>query len=127
MTTPKKTKTDEPAQASADKPEAPGKGQQTPAETLRQSLGITGDVRVSGIQINIWQGQLLFGVDEGEKTDEGFVVTRGVGQFSVTGDDFKAFLKLKSDGDETSLKAIMKFLHVKLLESLSNPPPRQQG
>ena len=97
-------------------------------KTLREALEIKDDIRVSGFQFNPWTGQLMFGADEGIKGEDGFTVTRSIpGVFTLTDQDYKDFLNLKSDEGETVVATMKRFLTKKLGETLDKALPKPQA
>lgn len=92
--------------------------------TTREMLQIKGDLRVATVQFDIWAGRLAFVAQEGERTEDGFVPTRSLGEIVASGETYTKFLKLV--GEKPAPRLIMDFLLAELLESLEKPAQVQQ-
>lgn len=99
----------------------------TPAKlpTLREALGVKGDLRIGRVTRNRWTGDAKFVVEEGELMEEGFIFGRQVIELGLTGETLTRFYKLSSD-DKACLKAQDDFLLAEFKEMLDKPVATQK-
>ena len=85
----------------------------TATVTVRENLGVTGDTRVGGVHFNLSLGRLVFEMEEGELSEDGFLPGRVLGQVDVTGEDYRNFVDMA--------KPLMVFLRELKNKVLDNP------
>jgi len=86
--------------------------------TAREALKIEGDVRVQSVSFNLWQGGMVFAFEEGNKTDDGFLPTRQLGQVNVSGETYAKALPLA--------RQLQALLAEELTKTLDQPVQLQQ-
>jgi hypothetical protein len=87
------------------------------AATVRDALSISGDVRVSAVSFNIFNGQLVFEVQDGELDSDGFV-PHGTRQVNAAPDLYKLLLP--------AMKELNKALKEQVVASLDMPAQAAQ-